>query len=184
MSSRAFARVATTLGFRRKLFDDFYVDADGAKRFVGHTGYLNFWPLFLDAFRTDDPRFGTTFQTMVADETGLVTPHGVRSLSVDDPYYRLGNNYWTGPIWININYLIISSLHRYKTDPTIGEALRGEIAASYEYLRKGVVDAISGEHEKTGFIWEVYDDQTGEGRDNHPFTGWSALYTNLISEIY
>ncbi len=48
----------------------------------------------------------------------------------------------------------------------------------------GLVGMISGEYTRTGYIWEVYDDQVGEGRDNHPFTGWSALYVNMISEIY
>jgi mannosyl-oligosaccharide glucosidase len=43
---------------------------------------------------------------------------------------------------------------------------------------------ISSQYAETGFIWEVYDDATGVGIDNHPFTGWSALYTNLLSEKY
>jgi len=32
----------------RQMFDDFYMDKKGNKQFDGHTGYLNFWPLFLD----------------------------------------------------------------------------------------------------------------------------------------
>jgi len=36
----------------------------------------------------------------------------------------------------------------------------------------------------TGFIWEVYNDMSGAGMDNHPFTGWSALVTNLMAEVY
>jgi hypothetical protein len=39
--------------------------------------------------------------------------------------------------------------------------LRDEITQHYKTLRKGVVDMISGEYERTGFIWEVYDDQVG-----------------------
>ena len=31
----------------RQMFDDWYMDESGVKQFEGHTGYLNFWPLFL-----------------------------------------------------------------------------------------------------------------------------------------
>jgi len=154
------------------------------KQFDGHTGYLNFWPFFLGALETDDPRFELTLKKLFAADSGMLTEYGVRSLSVNDPYYRLGDNYWTSPIWMNINYLIISALNRYSTDSSVETQLRDEITQHYKTLRQGVVDMISGEYERTGFIWEVYDDQVGQGRDNHPFTGWSALFTNLIAEIY
>jgi len=166
------------------MFDDFYIDQQGEKQFDGHTGYLNFWPFFLGALETDDPRFEQTFKKMVAPDSGMLTDYGVRSLSINDPYYRLGDNYWTSPIWMNINYLIISALNKYSLDTTVESELRAEMGTTYQALRQGAVDMISSEFERTGFIWEVYDDQEGLGRDNHPFTGWSALYTNLMAEIY
>lgn len=98
---------------------------------------------------------------MVDEDSGMLTAYGVRSLSINDPYYRLGDNYWTSPIWMNINYLIISALSKYSVDSTVEPQLRGEIGAHYQTLRKGVVDMIAGEYERTGFIWEVYDDQEG-----------------------
>lgn len=98
---------------------------------------------------------------MVDEDSGMLTANGVRSLSINDPYYRLGDNYWTSPIWMNINYLIISALSKYSVDSTVEPQLRGEIGAHYQTLRKGVVDMIAGEYERTGFIWEVYDDQEG-----------------------
>jgi mannosyl-oligosaccharide glucosidase len=107
------------------MFDDFYIDTNGDKQFDGHTGYLNFWPLFLGAIDKEDARFAITFKKMVAEETGLMTPYGLRSLSIYDPYYRLGDNYWTSPIWMNINFLIIKALHSFSTDSQIEEVLRG-----------------------------------------------------------
>lgn len=88
----------------------------------------------------------------------MLTDYGVRSLSKNDPYYRLGDNYWTSPIWMNINFLIIKSLHGYSLDESIEESLRVRIEATYKQLRMGVIDMISNEYERTGFIWEVYDD--------------------------
>lgn len=114
----------------------------------------------------------------------MLTDYGVRSLSLNDPYYRLGDDYWTSPIWMNINFLIIKALHGYALNQDVDYTLRGSIADTYHYLRTGVTNMISNEYERTGFIWEVYDDQVGQGRDNHPFTGWSALYLNIMSEIY
>ena len=43
---------------------------------------------------------------------------------------------------------------------------------------------IVDDYTDTGFIWEVYNDDTGAGMDNHPFTGWSALVANLLAEVY
>jgi hypothetical protein len=44
------------------MYDDFYIDQEGNKQFDGHTGYLNFWPLFLRAIETSDPRFEIMFK--------------------------------------------------------------------------------------------------------------------------
>jgi mannosyl-oligosaccharide glucosidase len=156
----------------------------GEKVFEGHTGYLNFWPFFLNVLDPSDMRFKASFDMLVDEKSAMLTDFGVRSLSKNDPYYRQGDNYWTSPIWMNINFLILKSLHGYSTDPAVETTLRESIKATYEKLRDGVVGMISNEYERTGFIWEVYDDQVGEGRDNHPFTGWSALYLNILSEMY
>ena len=166
------------------MFDDFYIDENGKKTFDGHIGYLNFWPFFLNILQPNDSHFIITYKKLVDPASGMLTPFGVRSLSINDPYYRLGDNYWTSPIWMNINYLIISSLHRYSRDETIDTVMRKSLQKTYETLREGVVEMISSQYAETGFIWEVYDDATGVGIDNHPFTGWSALYTNLLSEKY
>jgi hypothetical protein len=47
------------------MYDDFYIDAEGKKQFDGHTGYLNFWPLFLNAIDVKDERFKITAQKLI-----------------------------------------------------------------------------------------------------------------------
>lgn len=119
----------------RGMFDDFFIDKSGEKQFDGHTGYLNFWPFFLNVLNTDDPRFEQTFKNLISEDAGLLTNYGIRSLSINDPYYRLGDNYWTSPIWMNINFLIISALHKYSQDASIEDVLRYEISKQYQFLR-------------------------------------------------
>ena len=166
------------------MFDEFYMDEAGEKQFDGHTGYLNFWPFFLGAIDTSDSRFETTYKKLTDSATGLWTDNGVRSLSINDPYYMLGDDYWTSPIWLNINFLITSSLFKYSKDASIESTLQADIASSYQELRLNLIDMIVDSYSETGFIWEVYNDIDGSGMDNHPFTGWSALVTNLMAEVY
>jgi mannosyl-oligosaccharide glucosidase len=33
-------------------------------------------------------------------------------------------------------------------------------------------------------MYAQYDDQTGEGKGSHPFTGWSALIVAILGESY
>ena len=168
----------------RQMFDDFYMDAEGNKQFDGHTGYLNFWPFFLNAIDTTDERFAITVGKLTDPATGVWTEFGVRSLSNTDPFYKLGDDYWTSPIWMNINFLITMALHRYSSDLTVTDTLRTSIGTSYQSLRMGLINMIVDSYSSTGYIWEVYNGDTGAGMDNHPFTGWSALVTNLMAEVY
>lgn len=138
VSSRALSRVAKVLGktedaehyaqnvetftqvlldnfwdSERQMFDDFYYDEAGSKQFERHTGYLNFWPFFLNAIDTSDERFEIVVSKLIDKDFGMWTDYGIRSLSINDDYYRLGDNYWTSPIWMNINYLIVTALYNY-----------------------------------------------------------------------
>ena len=168
----------------RQMYDDFYIDKDGKKQFDGHTGYLNFFPLFLGGIDPSDDRFETVFQMLISNSTGLWTDYGLRSLSKNDPYYQMGQNYWTSPIWMNINFLIVSALHSFSSADSVGDNLKTDIKEAYQKLRMNLVDMVVNSYASTGYIWEVYNDDTGAGMDNHPFTGWSALVTNLMAEIY
>lgn len=81
---------------------------------VCHKGYVSIFPLLLGLVPRDSPHLGALLD-MMSDPAHLWSDYGLRSLSKSDPYYSQGENYWRGPIWINMNYLALSSL--YKVPP-------------------------------------------------------------------
>ena len=89
--------------------------------------------------------------------------------------------YWRGPIWININFLAIRSLHHYSKVEGPHQTLAGKV---YSLLREGVVGNVMKEYYRTGYVWEQYNDKTGEGQGCKPFTGWSALTVLIMGETY
>ncbi len=86
-----------------------------------------------------------------------------------------------GPIWISVNYLALSALKFYATEDG---PYQKRCALFYDKLRKNVVKNILKEHKRTGFFWEQYDDQNGNGMRGHPFTGWTATVVNMVFEHY
>lgn len=170
------------------LFDEFYYTINSTiTKWDGHFGYLNFFPFIFKVLPTDCKVFDLVTQRFLKRQNnGIWSDFGIRSLSTNDSYYRKGAHYWTGPIWININYMILRSLHDYWKNPrySMSQTTRDLIEDAYRELRDSVIDTVVSTFAETGFIWEVYSGDTGAGFNNHPFTGWSALIVNIISERY
>jgi len=76
-----------------------------------HIGYLNILPLLLGVLDPSHPSVGTTLRFM-SDPDHLYSEFGLRSLSKSDKLYGQHENYWRGPIWVNMNYLALKSLHQ------------------------------------------------------------------------
>ncbi len=78
---------------------------------VVHKGYVTLFPFMLGLIDPASPKLEAILN-ILSDENHLWSPYGIRSLSKSDPQFGTGENYWRGPIWMNMNYLILSSLYK------------------------------------------------------------------------
>lgn len=83
---------------------------------VCHKGYLSIFPMLLGLLPPDSPHLGAILDT-VHDPEHLWSPYGLRSLSLSHPEFGKGENYWKGPIWIQMNYLALQSLYKVGPEP-------------------------------------------------------------------
>lgn len=155
-------------------------------RFVDTTfGYNSLFPFLLEILTSDSPYLSIIFKN-IRDPDILWTDYGLRSLSKSSPLYMKRNTehdppYWRGQIWININYLALKALHHYGSQPG---PFSEDAKAIYVELRNNIVTNIIKQYKRTGYVWEQYNDNTGEGSGCKPFTGWSALVVLIMSEQY
>ena len=56
--------------------------------------------------------------------------------------------------------------------------------AAYDALRVNVVRTVLREFERTGFLFEQYDETSGKGQRTRPFNGWTTLVLLALAEIY
>lgn len=84
-------------------------------QFVPHIGYNSLFPLALELIPWDSPDVASQL-TLLADPTQLWSDFGLRSLSKRSSLYNRHNSndnapYWRGSVWINVNFLVLRSLH-------------------------------------------------------------------------
>lgn len=150
--------------------------------FVNHLGYVSMFPLALQVIPAEAPELHQYLEMMRSPEH-IWSPFGLRSLSASSTLYQRKNTphdppYWRGAIWINMNYLIVQALREtYSLSKDPGIAKKAHDLAND--LRSNLIRTISNEYEKNGFVYENYDDQNGQGKGCHPFTGWTALVSML-----
>jgi mannosyl-oligosaccharide glucosidase len=87
----------------------------------------------------DSPHLGPILD-MLRDPEQLWSEFGIRSLSKSHPEFGQGENYWRGPIWVQMNYMVLGALHNtYVREEGPFQERAREI---YEELRKNVVDNV------------------------------------------
>jgi hypothetical protein len=168
------------------------------------------------------------------DESEFLSPYGVRALSrtyLDHPYdfeyhgvhYRVkyqpgesdsglfgGNSNWRGPIWMQVNYLLVENLrrfHQYYGDGLTVECPTGsgvmltleqvadELCSRLLKLFRRGPDGkrpVFGSYEKFQtdphfkdyiLFYEYFHGDNGRGCGASHQTGWTGLIANLISQL-
>ncbi len=77
-------------------------------------GYLSLFPFLLSLLPPDSPHLGAILDVL-HDPEHLWSPYGLRSLSASHPQFGQGENYWKGPIWVQMNYLALRALYKVCT---------------------------------------------------------------------
>ncbi|KAG1469294.1 hypothetical protein G6F56_003335 [Rhizopus delemar] len=156
---------------------------DGAQSpiHICHKGYLSLFPMALGLLPPDSPKLGAILN-MIENKKELWSDYGLRSLSASDRFFGKGENYWRGPIWLNINYLTLQSL--YKNYMQVPGPYQERAQKIYAQLRENIIRNVYNEYKKTGYIWEQYSPEDGQGMRSHPFTGWSSLVLLIMAEKY
>lgn len=77
---------------------------------VCHKGYISIFPFLTGLVPIESPRLGAILD-LIADPNELWSNYGLRSLSASNEFYGTDENYWRGPIWINMNYLALKNLY-------------------------------------------------------------------------
>ncbi|KAF2668554.1 glycoside hydrolase, partial [Microthyrium microscopicum] len=144
---------------------------------VCHLGYVSLMPFLLGLLDHDDPKVGDMLD-LIRDEKKLWSPHGLQSLSKSDEFYGKDENYWRGPIWININFLAIQRLLDISQKEGPYQARARMI---YSELRRNVVSTVYESWKITGYAWEQYNQDTGAGQRTQHFTGWTALVVKIMA---
>lgn len=159
-----------------------YCDYDNLNgQHVEHIGYITLFPLLFGLIQNDSPRLAATL-SYLENDTLLRTPFGIPSLSRSDPDFGKDQNYWRGPIWININYLTLRALYKYYIN--VDGPYRERAQLIYHSLRNSLIENVFRVYMKQGTIFENYNAISGRGLGQNPFTGWTSLIVLIMADIY
>lgn len=156
--------------------------------FSDHIGYVSLFPFLFDLVNIESEEFGTVMD-FIHNRSHLWTSYGLRSLSATDPLAGTKENYWRGPIWMNINYLTLRALYRnaVRQEPVTSEhGLKNMQRAKqvYQELRNNLIQTLTKNWRVSKTLHEQYNPVTGSGQRAFPFTGWTALITLVFGELY
>nr|AAC18786.1 Similar to mannosyl-oligosaccharide glucosidase gb/X87237 from Homo sapiens [Arabidopsis thaliana] len=154
-------------------------------KLVPHLGYVSFFPFMSRIIPPDSPILEKQLD-LISNRSILWSDYGLVSLAKTSSMYMKRNTehdapYWRGPIWMNMNYMILSSLYHYSI---VDGPYREKSKAIYTELRSNLIRNVVRNYYETGYIWEQYDQVKGTGKGTRLFTGWSALTLLIMSEDY
>ncbi|KAK1403205.1 Mannosyl-oligosaccharide glucosidase [Heracleum sosnowskyi] len=152
---------------------------------VPHIGYISLFPMIWRIIPPQSWVLGKQLD-IISNKSILWTEFGLRSLGKTSSMYMKRNTehdppYWRGPIWMNMNYLILSSLHHYSKEDG---PYRERAETIYNELRSNLIRTVVKNYQQTGYFWEQYDQKTGKGKGARVFTGWTSLVLLIMAEGY
>jgi mannosyl-oligosaccharide glucosidase len=190
---------------REQTYCDATVDDYEESVHVCHKGYISIFPFLTGLIPAESPRLGAILD-LISDPEELWSDYGLRSLSAKNEFYGTDENYWRGPIWINMNYLALKNLYvspsllctlappclpgnttpaDYSLLQVIATAptspYKSRATTIYSTLRTNLVNNVFNEWERTGFAWEQYNPETGHGQRTQHFTGWTSLVVKIMA---
>ncbi|XP_024027588.1 mannosyl-oligosaccharide glucosidase GCS1 [Morus notabilis] len=154
-------------------------------RLVPHIGYVSLFPFMRRLIPPESSILGKQLD-LISNRSILWTDFGIRSLAKTSSLYMKRNTehdppYWRGPIWMQMNYLILSALDHYsKEDGPFKERAR----TIYDDLRGNLIRNVVRKYHQTGFLFEQYDQRNGKGKGARLFTGWTSLVLLMMGEAY
>ncbi|KAF5741156.1 putative mannosyl-oligosaccharide glucosidase [Tripterygium wilfordii] len=154
-------------------------------RLVPHVGYVSIFP-FMGRIIPSESWILEKQLDLISNRSIMWTDYGLCSLAKTSTLYMKYNTehdapYWRGPIWMNMNYMILSALHHYSREDG---PYRERAKVIYNDLRSNLIRNVVQNYNQTGFFWEQYDQETGKGKGARLFTGWTALVLLIMAEVY
>ncbi|CAD8045852.1 unnamed protein product [Paramecium primaurelia] len=155
----------------------YYPNTDDQVFYSPHRGYVNLFPLGLGLIDKQRVDIIQQYINFMRGNT-MWTQFGIRSLETNSTEFRKKSNYWTGPIWVNIQFLVLRALKLYYWE------IDG-VQQFYQDLRHNMIETICSQYETRGYFYEHYNQNLdGLGQGNRPFNGWTSLITLIIAEKY
>mmetsp|Transcript_40209 Transcript_40209/g.65378 ORF Transcript_40209/g.65378 Transcript_40209/m.65378 type:complete len:351 (-) Transcript_40209:249-1301(-) len=131
-------------------------------RFVSVVTPATFWPMLAGiANATQSHRIAERVLT----KTALLTPHPLSSVGRSEPAFD-PEDYWRGPVWINVNWLASLGLHC------------SGLHSDAELLLDAAVELVA----KWPYPWEYYDPMTGAGLGAQNFMWTGAVNIIMLSD--
>ena len=99
---------------------------------IPRVGYVSLFPFLLNLVDERNVEKMSHVLDMMESPDLLWTEFGLRSIAKTDKFYRKMNAagdqpYWRGPIWINVNYMALASLFRYRQRLSESGSLRSAV---------------------------------------------------------
>ena len=146
---------------KAKTYCDVTVDDYEDSVHVCHKGYISLFPFLTGLMDAQHPHLKDVLD-LIADESELWSPLSASAaLSKQDEFYGTEENYWRSPVWMPINYLIVTNLLSIAQEEGPQQARAGKM---FNALRQNLAKTVFESWKETGFAWEQYNPDTGKGK--------------------